>query len=693
MPGIFRHPPEPTQIYPSVVAFGTDIAPMGVPSGFAAGIPNIKGGPQRVIPLGVASGFAAGTPNVVGGANPGVALYIGGVLFPILVEGASDPIPGAGGATKPNFSSQTIGRWTFQCDVFSLNNLFIPKIGQTVALYDFGNRAFMGCINDVVSELLTGSDGQVIHHITCIDKSGILDHRVINAVYKKGTDVANAVRDILFNWCAQEGITAFTLAASITSLDQDEQFYFVTATSALDKLATDCACVWWVDQNGDLHFVPIVSLPPCPYKIDTAAIASSNPAVRALSVKTTLLSYRNKEYVTSNLQVLPGGGASSIAITETYTLPQAQATAAGFYLGVCVTNFPIGQITKLTVNGVTQPTYLGTAGFNFRHAWWYFPGAPYLYAPNVQNDVPALPDPPVTSPDPNSGDVVVITYVPWAPTGSPTGVTPSAGIAIGTPLTATGGTCGSGIYEFVDQVKNVNHLNDLNAIAADILAKAGGVPKYLQYETDLAGALVGQQLVVNIPELNASPADSFMITSIQATDQGANLGHGSAFKYVVVAQTGQDLGNQIKWFERLVARTENALPVLQYEEHAFVLAPGSSIAAGVNQTNPIRVNRSGRLIDVNISPSVPPVGQNLIVDILDNPGGVGSPVSIFGPIKPQLTPSTPAGGSVTYSNLFANGASSFVFGDDILTINASYGITGSPTVQAASVTVTIRWAI
>jgi hypothetical protein len=680
----WRRPTDPWWLDPSANAFGTRIQPSGTPSAYASGSATIKGGPQRIFPAGTPSSYASGTPKIVGGAAPGVSLYIGGVLFPMLVEGAADPIPGAGAATPPQVTSQTIGRWTCQFDVYSDTNSFVPIIGQTVQVFDLGNRIFMGCVNEVLAELLT-STARIIYHVTALDKSAILDHRVINKVYLSGSDVAAAVRDIILTWCAGEGITLNTLPLTLTTLDQDEQFYFVSARAALDKLATDCACVWWVDQQGDLHFVPVVSLPACPYLIDFTTLSPQPASIRAVSLRTTLLDYRNKQYAVSNLQALPGKtGAASLAITETYTLPQASAAAAGFLYDALILNFPIGQITNLTVNGVSQPTYLGTSGWNFRHVWWYFPGSPYLTGPNVQNDVPAFPAPPVTSPDPSNGDVIAITYVPWAPAGSPIGSVAAAGIAVAGPLTAPQGTCGSGIYEAVEQVKNVNLLSDLNAIAADVLRRSGGVPKYLQFETDLFGAQVGQNISVNIPLLGATPADSFMITSVQGHSKATNLGHGGSFTYVITAMTGQDLGNQIKWFERLVARTENALPILQYEEAIFVLAPGSSIAAGTNLTNPYIVGRSGRLVEVLISASGNPVGQNLIIDIQDNG------VSIFGAVKPTLTP---AGGLVDFTT-FVNGAASFVFAQDVLTISSSYGvITPGSTAQAGSVTVKLRWAI
>lgn len=683
----YRRPVDPKQDFESLFITNIPqvILPSAVPSSFSCPAPTVMGGPQRIIPSVVPSSFSCPAPTVVGGANPGVAVYVGGVLFPILAEGASDPIPGAGVATQPQFASQTIGRWTLQFDVQILNNTAIPYVGQKVALFDYGTRQFTGIINEVLSELLTGSDGQIIHHVSAVDFSALLDHRVINVVYPAGSDAGAAVQDIVLNQCAGEGLTVNGLQIPLTPLDTDEQFYFVSASSALDQLATDCACVWWVDQYGNVNFVPIVNLPPCPYSINTESLAGSNPSVRAISVKRTLLDYRNFEYVTSNLQLIPGpSGASSLSVTETYTLPQASAKAAGYALGTLILNFPIGQIVTLTVNGVSQPSYLATSGWNFGPVWWFFPGNNYLYGPNPANNVPAFPSAPVTSPAVNIGDVVAITYVPWAPSGSQTGVTQNAGIAVGTPLTAPGGTFGSGVYQTVDQVKNITSLADLNAIAAAILERSGGVPKFLQFETDMPGAAVGQQIVANVPELDVSPSDSFMITSVQATGWGGNLGYNSAFKYVVIAQTGQDLGNQTKWYERLVARTEQAQPVLQYEYASWALFPGSSVVAGTNLSNPYIVQRSGRLTQVTIAASQAPVGQNLVIDIQCQ----GTSIFPAGG-QPVLTP---AGGPVVVT-VFAGGPATFIFSQDVLTISATYAATGGPTTQAASVSVQAQWAI
>jgi hypothetical protein len=142
-----------------------------------------------------------------------------------------------------------------------------------------------------------------------------------------------------------------------------------------------------------------------------------------------------------------------MSVTETYILPQPAAQAGGFALGTIVTKCPISQVVSLTVNGKSQPTYLGTSGYNFGSAWWYFPLNMQLIGPNPANNVPAFTTPPVTSPPVKAGDVIVVTYIPsgncpqastapsvaQSPTAQPVAVTappatpvPAAGVSIPT---------------------------------------------------------------------------------------------------------------------------------------------------------------------------------------------------------------------------------------------------------------------
>src|ERR1700690_1576531 len=183
----------------------------------------------------------------------------------------------------------------------------------------------------------------------------------------------------------------------------------------------------------------------------------------------TLVDYRNKQYVVSDRVVEPDGpDISGVAVTETWTLPQPLANSLGFLPFAIVTNQQILKITSLTVGGVQQPVYVGTAQpfISFRHTWWYFPQTNVLIPPNIQGLNP-FPDPAATSPDPMSGQTVVIQYIAPAQ---------SSNVTTNDPLAPTLGTCGSGVYEVTEQVKGITQQSDLAAIAVALLAKSGVIP-------------------------------------------------------------------------------------------------------------------------------------------------------------------------------------------------------------------------
>lgn len=663
----------------------------GKASDFAAGTPNVQGSAQGIVARGLASGFQAGLPGVAGGTG-GIQIIIGGVDYTAYLSrlGVANPGQDSQAVAQPlQITSQTIGRWTAIFDLIDITLETYPVIDQTLVIMENGVRIFSGGLVQVVVDRFDMGTVMQVYHCTAQDWSAICDRRIVNATYLAGVDVAFAVRDIWANVLCNpnEGITANNVPTSIDTLDSNEVFSFVTVTQAFDQLATDTGCVWWIDEYADLHFVAIENLPSCPF-----SLSETSKNFRALIATGTLLDYRNVQYVKSNVAAVPGvaeqqsGGLSpgepgygGPVITEKYTLPQAAAEDRGFVLGAIVTNFPILQIVGLTVNGVSQPTYLGTVNYNFQQAWWYFPGFPFLYAPDSDNDAPSLPSPPVTSPYPSSGDVVQISYIAVATSQSV--VVNKNGTPLSPSLPGAAGTWGSGIFENVAQVQNVNLQSDLNAIADALLSRSGDVPIMLQFETDEQGARVGQQIAVDLPDSFLLSSDSFLITNIQGTLQSGVLAYGSAMRWVIQAMTGQDLGNSTKWFERLIARTENPLPVQQFDQITFVVAPGGNVTSASATTNPVPSSTSGPLVEAFAIAGTPPTGQNLVIDILDDGVSIlASPLVIPAGSEDQIS-----------TTQFASPGQQIAIGD-ILTLNISYAITGANPTPASNVTVNVRWS-
>ena len=623
-------------------------------------------------------------PVTVVGGNQGLRIFIAGTdvsnyagIGRLLVFGNGQS------AQQVRIQSQTIGRWTANFDIYDPDNSYTPQLGQTVQLLEAGLKLFSGCIDSLQPELIDGtasgpfSSPVVIYHVTAVDKSSILDHRIVLApIFTAGTDGASVINTMWTDSAAcnppisVEGIGLAGVPASLGAISADMVLNLPTVRQVLDNMATDLGGVWWIDPTGNLNFQLLPDLGSCPFSL---SMASKN--FRKASMTTSLLEYATKDYALSDRAVTPGSsGVAGVLTTETYTLPQAAAAARGFLYDAIITNYPISSIYSLKVNGVVQPTYLGTVTpfINFRHTWWYFAGTPYLTGPNAQNQNP-FPDPAVTSPDPSAGDTIEIKYFTPA-TNSQVKQTD--------PLAPTAGTCGSGIYEVVEQAKGITTQSDLNAIAAAALTRRSQIPKTLQFETDVPGAVVGQKISVDLPRLDLA-STSLLITTIDGTAISAGpLAYGSRFRWTITATNTQDLGNYIKWFERLVARTENAIPVPRYDTAQFVLAPGGSLSAGVATTNPLIVANTGQVILAYAQATTPPTGQSMTITFISAALGNIATVTI-GDSDTTLEQTT---------TTTASPAPLWLYAGDNITVSITYNVTSSNPVPAANVTAGLRIA-
>lgn len=584
-----------------------------------------------------------------------------------------------GGAQLVRVQSQNIGRGQASFDVYDPDGSVNIQLGQTVLIMEGRYRYFAGCVSEIALDLFEGPGFpyMVVWHVQANDKAGIFDHRVVlTQTIPAGTDGADAIRDLFNSTVAcnpplsAEGITLNNVPASLGALTSDIVINLWTVSKVLDTICDQLDCTWFVDTTNDLHVQAADDLVTAPFSISTL---SNN--FRKAQMKSTLLEYRTKQYALSDQNIVPSAtsqGPSGIATTETWTLPQQAAEDRGFLFGSVITNFMMLQVTSLKVNGVAQPIHLGTELINFRHSWWYFPNTPYLIPPNAANTNP-FPLPPVLSPDPIAGDVIEISYI--APQQQ-------ARVQTGDPLEPATGTCGSGVYEAVEQVKGITDQTDLDNIAAAILARRGGIPKTLSFETDKPGLQVGMSLPVDIPRLDLA-STSLVITSMDGTAQEGKLEYGSVFRWKVQASNIPDLGNPDKWVERLVRRTENGTPISRYEEATFILAPGgASLTTGVVDSNDYIIKNTGRVFLMYASASNnPPQDQDLQIEILSQQQGIIGQVTI------------PAGSTaLAQQTVFVQPDPFYLYKDDVLTASVAYVVTGADPVNASNVTLGLRIA-
>lgn len=684
--------------------FSKTVFPSAVPSKQAMGTPNVVGGPNSLLPRTIPSQQRMGIPSLTGGAGI-FQVYISGKLYGgrALWPGASDsgsPVSYAS-SVPPTIRSQTLGRWSLDIDLYDETGNFVPVFGQSIVIIEANLNLFAGCIQTVITEplmstelFITGQPTKCIYHVTATDKSGICDRRfvtgktyhAVDPVTMVPTTVQSVILDILANYLNGEGITATAQSVpALGNLAADMPLNFVSVTSAFNQLATLSGCIWTVSPLGVLTFNAYANLPAAPFSITRF---SNN--YRGLIATTSSLNYRNKQYAVSNLTVLPGGiggggGSGAGSKTETYTMTAGLVGVLVLADGTTIygvqTALPIGTLYSITVNGHPQTVVSYSAwagqqpvfGTNDFGPWFWLSGSNQV-ALSVLSGAAF----------PIAGSTLVINYTPFTTSvaAAPAAALDPIDPVSGDPVNG----CGSGVYEAVVQVQNISSVDSLNAIAKAELAKSGGIPINVSFQTDQSGLQPGQLLTVDRPDININNK-VFLITAVQGVYSGGPLAFGSGFQWKVEAQTNEDPGNFAQWYATLVQMASNPLPVPQYEVAEFVLAPGSSLAGTTVTTNPVIVKRSGLLFDMYVAAATPPIQQNLRITFNVN----GNPLGVEVILPAGAVPNQVYRASFPIANPVYVAASAT--GNDVITINATYVVTGGSPVPASNVTASLRWTM
>jgi hypothetical protein len=519
---------------------GSPLVSGSIPSAESWGSPVVRGGPKYIVTTPIASAERWYPPVITGGAT-GVQIFMSGVEVKDYLW------------LEDNYfkiQSQTLGRWQTTFTLVVADGSFTPVIGQTLLIMDVdGSRVLAGCVLQVQQDRQLSTAQLNYFHITGTDKSSICDHRVVTGktyLVADGWDYADIYRDICNLFLNGEGISPAGVPQSLGIIGADLNWNFPSVTNAYDQVARDSGTVWWIDVYSVLQAHPLISLPPAPISITetsenwrastTGSGQSPNPG---MLVTTTTQNYYNKLYCVTNLNVLPasangmGGG-----YTETFDCTVNTSTGAHnpgvivdqdgsgnfFPAGVFVST-AIGSVSGITINGVPVAAdhiidYNAYAGQPTAGLWVYVQGNlgvnPYFIGPGQ-----------ITN-----GVTIVVTYVPYQQNQGVSVAQYGDALAPLDPHGAPLGTCGSGVYEGVIQVQSINDQASLNAVAAAELARIGGVPTTVDFQTDFPGLRPGQLLSVNVPN---SGADNLMvmITSVTGTYiplmNDETLGHGSAF--------------------------------------------------------------------------------------------------------------------------------------------------------------------
>ena len=676
------------------VNFTKTVSPTAIASMQAMGTPTLIGGPNSLKPYAIPSQQRMGIPSLTGGST-GLFVNIGGAPWggTVLSQGGSDTSAPTSyeSSNPPTITSQTLGRWTLNIDLYDDTGNFAPAIGQTIQLMEGGFLLFAGCIQTVAYARLMNTAKAIIYHVTATDKSGICDHRIVPVItYPVGSDVAQTILSIVATSLNGEGITTTPQSipqdGSLGTLASDLTFNYDTVTDAFNQIGTLTGTIWYVDTVGVLWFNSFSNLPAAPWDI-----VDNGLDWRSLLVAPTNVDYANKIYAVSNLTTLPGsigggGGDGTGSTTETYVMTAGNIgvlTLVGdgtTIIGVA-TALPIGTLYSITVNGFPQTVVEITEWSGQEPNFGTDDFGPWFWTSNTNNVTLSVVS---GAAFPIGGATLAINYTPY---------TSNAQASVGEALVpvdpATGnplGTCGSGVYELAIQVQNISSVADLNAIAAAELAKRSTAQIQITFQTDKPGLRPGMLLNVNIPNMYLDDVD-FLITYMQGIALPAPGEFGSRFQWQVTAVTNQDPGNWFQWYANLLGNAANPLPVPGYEDADFVLAPGSSLAGGNVTTNPYLVKNTGKLLVMYAAAGTPPTNQDLNIFFFVNGGRIPGQVTIPG----GSAPNTP------FAFLFPTTNPLYVFNtateNDVITIGVSYSATGGAPTPASNVSATLRWTM
>jgi Concanavalin A-like lectin/glucanases superfamily/Domain of unknown function (DUF2341) len=671
------------------------LAPALIPTGENWFAPAIRENTQALLPAAIASGESWPSPALHGGKQwirlatiPSSERWFrpsvtgGETALYLFISGVDRTPYLRAGDNVCSIDSQTMGRWTLTFDLYDDTGSFKPVEGQTVLLVDIGRRLFSGCIQQVIAARFMSTAQAVVYHCTATDKSSILDHRVVTKDYLMADweDYSRVILDVATNFLNGEGIDSSGVPPSLGPLSQDYPQNLAKVSDFFNQIARDTGTVWWV-EDAVLTFSPLIDLPAAPFSLTETSRNWSN-----LTVTRTTQDFYNKVYVRSNLQVIPSGtgptGGASAALEETITFAAGKLNVqmqAGQPTGV-LTSLGIGSVVSMTVNGHAQTVvdfdqaYTGQVRANSNDYLWFFGEGNNLLSFTY---------------GPPSDAVIVVTYVPGSPALNTTIAQYGTALNPLDPEGAPLGTCGSGLYEGVVQVNDIFDQDQLDAIAKAVLARVGGIPSVVDYETDWPGLKPGQIQAVNVPNSNIS-SGQILITRVKGVFMppdnsrvdytGAPV--GSSFHWTVEGTTNLDPGsNSANYYAKLIERTGHPLPLPRYEDATFAIAPGGSVSTALAIANPYIVKQTGLSFEMVWSWGTPPTDEDLVVTVTRNNTIILTAV-LDHTVSANLNTTVP----IPASNQL------FLYVGDILNVNTSYSVVGPNPTPASSVTFVVRWS-
>lgn len=378
-------------------------------------------------------------------------------------------------------------RWTFSGQLEEQRRGYRPARGAVLKLSDGESPEtvwFEGHIRRIVERHHPGTTA-LQYDIEAGDYNWICARRTVTAEYQ-GQTLYAIVSHINTNFLSGEGITLAGVANPGPTINEKLTFRYESAASVFNRLSTITGYLWAVGFDRDLAFDQFASTPA------PISLTDTSENWRNLEVEVSDEDYRNRQHERTEVTVASTAGSFSSA----YPTEDPITALAG------QTSFPtagqVMEMRRITVDDVDK-TFIGVdptestpaSGYDF----YYFIGGIGFFALDWG---PAA-----------GGEIVRYDYYgDWSPYAAANtainGGDASAGVRVITVNDADEQTAraaaegGSGIWEAVEEQRNISSADTLRAIGEGRLRQYGAEARRLRFETDEAGLLPGQRIDIDI---------------------------------------------------------------------------------------------------------------------------------------------------------------------------------------------------